>query len=120
MDLELEGKVAVVTGASKGIGLAVAQELVSEGARVIAGARSIASLEAVEGVVPFAVDLVDPDGPAALVARAVEGEGRIDVLVNNVGGVKLRLDGFLATTDAAQLRLLPEPRLSRLSKGRQR
>src|SRR5215207_5303178 len=100
MDLELEGKVAVVTGASKGIGLAVAEELVAEGARVIAGARSVKSLEAVEGVVPFAVDLVDTEGPAKLVTRAVEGEGRIDVLVNNVGGVKLRLDGFVATSDA--------------------
>src|SRR3954451_12990978 len=99
MDLELEGKVAVVTGASKGIGLAVAQELVAEGARVVAGARSVESLEAVEGVVPFAVDLVDPAGPAALVARAVEGEGQIDVLGHNGVWVKLRLDGFLATTD---------------------
>ena len=100
MDLGLGGKDAVVTGASKGIGLAVARELAAEGAQVVAGARNVESLERIEGVTPFAVDLVDPDGPARLVDQAVEGMGRIDVLVNNVGGVQLRLDGFLSTTDA--------------------
>jgi NAD(P)-dependent dehydrogenase (short-subunit alcohol dehydrogenase family) len=100
MDLGLGGKVAVVTGASKGIGLAVARELAAEGTQVVAGARNVESLEQIEGVTPFAVDLVDPDGPARLVDRAVEGMGRVDVLVNNVGGVQLRLDGFLSTTDA--------------------
>jgi NAD(P)-dependent dehydrogenase (short-subunit alcohol dehydrogenase family) len=100
MDLELADKVAVVTGASKGIGLAVAHELAAEGALVVAGARTVASLEGIANVSPFAVDLVDPDGPARLVAAAIERHGRIDVLVNNVGGVRLRLDGFLSTSDA--------------------
>jgi NAD(P)-dependent dehydrogenase (short-subunit alcohol dehydrogenase family) len=100
MDLELAGSVAVVTGASKGIGLAVAQELAGEGALVVAGARSVAPLEGIENVISLAVDLTDPGGPAALVAEAIERHGRIDVLVNNVGGVHLRLDGFLSTTDA--------------------
>lgn len=100
MDLELADKVAVVTGASKGIGLAVAHELAAEGALVVAGARTVASLEAIANVSPFAVDLVDPDGPARLVAAAIERHGRIDVLVNNVGGVRLRLDGFLSVSDA--------------------
>jgi NAD(P)-dependent dehydrogenase (short-subunit alcohol dehydrogenase family) len=100
MDLELAGKIAVVTGASKGIGLAVAQELAAEGALVVAGARTVAALEGIDGVTPFAVDLVDPEGPARLVGRALELHGRLDVLVNNIGGVKLRLDGFLNTTDA--------------------
>jgi NAD(P)-dependent dehydrogenase (short-subunit alcohol dehydrogenase family) len=100
MDLELSGKVAVVTGASKGIGLAVARELAAEGAHVVAGARTLAPLEGLDGITPFAVDLTDPEGPGQLVGHAVERHGRLDVLVNNVGGVQLRLDGFLATTDA--------------------
>jgi NAD(P)-dependent dehydrogenase (short-subunit alcohol dehydrogenase family) len=99
MDLELAGKTAVVTGASKGIGLAVARELAAEGALVVAGARSVGPLEEIEGVTPFAVDLVDPDGPGRLVDHAVQRHGRLDVLVNNVGGVQLRLDGFLSTSD---------------------
>jgi NAD(P)-dependent dehydrogenase (short-subunit alcohol dehydrogenase family) len=100
MDLELTDKVAVVTGASKGIGLAVARELAAEGARVVAGARTVAALEGLEGITPLAVDLTDAEGPARLVGHAVERHGRLDVLVNNVGGVRLRLDGFLATSDA--------------------
>jgi NAD(P)-dependent dehydrogenase (short-subunit alcohol dehydrogenase family) len=100
MDLELAGKIAVVTGASKGIGLAVTRELAAEGAHVVAGARAVEPLEGIERVTPFAVDLATADGPAALVGHAVERHGRLDVLVNNVGGVKLRLDGFLSTTDA--------------------
>src|SRR3954447_18380406 len=99
MDLELRGLVAVVTGASKGIGLAVARELAAEGLQVVAGARTVASLEGIDGVTPFAVDLVAPDGPQRLVDHAVERHGRIDVLVNNVGGVRVRTDGFLAISD---------------------
>jgi len=99
MDLHLTGKVAVVTGASKGIGLAVAPALAAEGALVVAGARSIASLGGIEGVTGVAVDLSAPDGPAQLIASAVEQHGRVDVLVNNVGAVRLRTEGFLGTSD---------------------
>jgi NAD(P)-dependent dehydrogenase (short-subunit alcohol dehydrogenase family) len=99
MDLELHDKVAVVTGASKGIGLAVTRALVAEGAKVVAGARSVESLEGIAGVLPVAVDLASPVGPARLVERAIAEHGRLDVLVNNVGGVKLRLKGFLGTSD---------------------
>ena len=99
MDLHLTGKVAVVTGASKGIGLAVVNALVAEGAIVVAGARSTASLDGIDGVTAVAVDLASPQGPASLVARAVQQHGRVDVLVNNVGAVRLRTEGFLGTSD---------------------
>jgi NAD(P)-dependent dehydrogenase (short-subunit alcohol dehydrogenase family) len=100
VDLELTDKVAVVTGASKGIGFAVAQELAAEGAKVVAGARHLESLADTDGVIPLAVDLADPGGPEELVAYAVDKLGRVDVLVNNVGAVHVRVDGFLSLTDA--------------------
>ena len=100
MDLGLDGKVAVVTGASKGIGLAVVRTLVAEGCDVVAGARSAGPLADLEGVTVVEVDLTRPGGPESLVDAAVGLHGRLDVLVNNVGGVKLRVDGFLATSDA--------------------
>lgn len=120
MDLELKDKVAVVTGASKGIGLAVVKTLVAEGAHVVAGARTIDSLQNLERVTGVAVDLAAPDGPGRLVARAVEQHGRIDVLVNNVGGVRLRLGGFLETSDdefgwAMQLNFFAALRATRAS-----
>jgi NAD(P)-dependent dehydrogenase (short-subunit alcohol dehydrogenase family) len=99
MDLGLSDKVAVVTGAGKGIGMAITRELAAEGARVVAGSRSTASLEGIEGVTPVAVDLAAADGPASLIASAQEEFGRVDVLVNNVGAVRLRLEGFLGTSD---------------------
>jgi NAD(P)-dependent dehydrogenase (short-subunit alcohol dehydrogenase family) len=104
MDLNLSGKVAVVTGASKGIGLAIVQALAAEGASVVAGARGgseeLSALAAAGPVHPVAVDLVDPHGPDRLVTEAVATYGGIDVLVNNIGAVRPRLGGFLAITDA--------------------
>ena len=100
MDLELTGKVAVVTGGSKGIGLAVVRALAAEGARVVAGARTLDTLNGIDGVTPVEVDLVEPGGSGRLVGEAVDRHGRVDVLVNNVGGVRLRLDGFLQISDA--------------------
>ena len=100
MELGLGGKVAVVTGASKGIGLAVTRMLADEGALVVAGARTTGALAGIEGVSAVAVDLVQAGGPERLVTEAVDRHGQVDVLVNNVGGVKLRLDGFLQTSDA--------------------
>ena len=99
MDLELNGKVVVVTAASKGIGLAIVRAFAAEGARVVAGARNTESLDGISGVTPVAVDLSSPDGPGQLIARALERHGRLDVLVNNLGGVRLRLAGFLGTSD---------------------
>lgn len=101
MDLDLAGRGAVVTGGSKGIGLAIARGLAAAGARVTVGARkSSADLDelARTGRVQVVLaDLADPEGPASLIAQAGD---RIDVLVNNVGGAPARTGGFLSITDA--------------------
>jgi NAD(P)-dependent dehydrogenase (short-subunit alcohol dehydrogenase family) len=99
MDLELSGKVAIVTGASKGIGLAITRALVDEGALVVAGARGTGSLAGIEGVTAVPVDLAAAEGPGQLIAHALEAHGRLDVLVNNVGAVRIRSEGFLGTSD---------------------
>jgi len=100
MDLRLNGQTAIVTGASKGIGLAVTRGLAAEGVRVTAGAlKSSAELDelAREGLVQVVeVDLADPSGPARLVAAAGD---RIDILVNNVGTAPARTAGFGEITD---------------------
>ena len=99
MDLDLDGKVAVVTGAGKGIGLAVTKALADEGAHVVAGSRSTGSLDGLKGVTAIAVDLSAAEGPAQLIQCAIEAHGQIDVLVNNVGAVRMRTEGFLGTSD---------------------
>jgi NAD(P)-dependent dehydrogenase (short-subunit alcohol dehydrogenase family) len=102
MDLHLAGKTAVVTGASKGIGLAITSALVDAGAHVIAGARTRGSgLQALEesGQVSFVpVDLARPGTAEELVAAAAH-RGGIDVLVNNVGAATVRTGGFGSITD---------------------
>ena len=102
MDLGLGGKIAVVTGASKGIGLAITRALTDEGVRVVAGARTpgaeLAALAETSAVRPVPVDLATATGPADLIAAAAEFGG-LDILVNNVGTATARLAGFLAVTD---------------------
>lgn len=104
MDLQLHDKVAVVTGASKGIGLAVVTAFAEAGARVVAGSRhtnpALAALAERSAVAPIEVDLATPDGPARLVERAVAAFGGVDILVNNVGGLTVHPGGFLDITDA--------------------
>lgn len=107
MDLQLSDQVAVVTGASKGIGLAVTRTLLEEGARVVAASRkSTAELDALAGagLVHVPVDLMDPEAPGEVVTRAKDVFGGLDILVNNAGGpppgVKLPRFSFLAPTDA--------------------
>ncbi len=99
MNLKLEDKVAVVTGANKGIGFAVTEALVAEGAFVVAGSLSTQNLDGLDRVIAIPVNLAAPDGPALLVQRAIDEHGRLDVLVNNVGGVRIRTEGFLGTDD---------------------
>ncbi|MGY5032974.1 SDR family NAD(P)-dependent oxidoreductase [Streptomyces sp. 900116325] len=102
MELHLKGKVAVVTGASKGIGLAVVEGLVREGATVVAGSRTatpgLDALAAEYDVTVVPVDLSTAEGPETLVRRAVERHGRIDILVNNVGAAEPR-ESFLKVSD---------------------
>jgi NAD(P)-dependent dehydrogenase (short-subunit alcohol dehydrogenase family) len=103
MDLRLSCKVAVVTGASKGIGLAITRALAGDGANVVAGARQptadLSDLSTPGMVRPVAVDLATPSGPGRLVDAAISAFGGLDVLVNNVGAVRPRTGGFLTVTD---------------------
>jgi NAD(P)-dependent dehydrogenase (short-subunit alcohol dehydrogenase family) len=103
MDLHLRGRSAVVTGASKGIGLAITRALADEGVSVVAGALrgsdELDELAASADVRSVRVDLTTSDGPGELVAAAATELGGIDVLVNNVGAVRPRLAGFVALTD---------------------
>jgi NAD(P)-dependent dehydrogenase (short-subunit alcohol dehydrogenase family) len=100
MDLGLAGKTAVVTGGSKGIGLAVVRALAGAGVHVVTGAQhSSAGLDALTAsgqVHAITVDLAEPSGPSALIEAAGD---RIDILVNNVGSAPARPGGFLSITD---------------------
>jgi NAD(P)-dependent dehydrogenase (short-subunit alcohol dehydrogenase family) len=88
MDLDLNGRVAVVTGASKGIGLAVARTLLEEGALVVAASRTRSEeLDALGAdLMHVPADLMDPRAPADVIARAIDTFGGLDILVNNAGG----------------------------------
>jgi NAD(P)-dependent dehydrogenase (short-subunit alcohol dehydrogenase family) len=103
MDLHLTGRTAVVTGASKGIGLAVTRALAAEGVNVVAGARHVTEelshLATGAAVLPVPVDLATPDGPARLIDAAIAAFGGLDILVNNVGAVQPRTGGFLTVSD---------------------
>lgn len=102
MELGLSGKRAIVTGASRGIGLAVTRALAGEGAHVVAGAREnsdeLRALADGGNVQYVSVDLSEPSGPGSLVGTALE-DGGVDVLVNNVGAVSVRLEGFASVSD---------------------
>lgn len=106
MELDLAGRVAVVTGGSKGIGLAVVRTLLDEGARVVATSRNrTAEFDALTGeLIHVPADLMDPGAPADVVARAAEEFGGLDILVNNAGGpppgTTLPRFGFLGLSDA--------------------
>lgn len=86
----MEGQVAVVTGASQGIGLACALALLSNNARVVAVARDKAKLDAAfkdygDQVIPMAADLIEKDVRLNLINRVLDQTGQVDVLVANAG-----------------------------------
>lgn len=95
--MTLAGKTAIVTGASSGIGEAIARQLTNSGCNVALGARRKERLEELavdlgENVLPVQTDVTDPAACAALVSRTIEHFGGLDILVNNAG---LGLDGTL-------------------------
>ncbi len=102
---ELSGKIAIVTGGSRGIGRAVARELAKEGAAVMIASRdanmceqTVGEIKNGRGVAAFeALDLRQPDAPAKLAAATVKQFGGIDIVVNNAGATQ-RGD-FLSLTD---------------------
>ena len=111
MDLGLEGKVAVVTGAGAGIGLAVCRALAAEGMRVVGASRRDPE-EVVDGVEHHRLDLTEAGAVESLVDRAVDRHGSLALLVNNAGAGTIR-DGFLSATDddwVAPVRAQPDGR----------
>jgi 3-oxoacyl-[acyl-carrier protein] reductase len=129
MDLELTGKVAIVTGSSRGLGLASATALVEEGCRVTICARGEARLDEVAGelrrlaaddsrVLPVVADLATFDGVGAVMARTVETFGGLDILVNNVGlarGTSIAETSDAEWHEALDQTLFPAIRASRLA-----
>ena len=133
MDLGLAGKAAIITGSSRGLGLASAKALAAEGCRVCLCARGADALESaaqnVQGsdshigtgvkphVITVAADVSTEEGAEAVFARALQAFGTIDILVNNVGAAKG--SDIISTTDgewqeALDQTLFPAIRMSRL------
>lgn len=124
MELGLREKVVLVTGASRGIGRAIAEAFADEGSRLCICARGRQTLEEAAGalrrrgaeVLAVAADVTQPDQVERVVQAALEHYGRIDVLVNNVGGSTG--EGIAETSDAEwqqglELNLLSSVRMSR-------
>ena len=93
--MRLDGKTAIVTGASSGIGAAIVRALRAEGARVACGARRV---DAIEADVALELDVSDPASSEAFVTAAVRELGGVDVLVNNAG-LALGRDPFADSTE---------------------
>jgi 3-oxoacyl-[acyl-carrier protein] reductase len=107
MDLGLSGRRAVVTGGSKGLGQAIAAELLAEGAEVVICSRNEAELEATAAelrkpggtVIAFCCDVTDPSQVAAFIRESASSLGGIDILVNNAGGARPGRFESLTDTD---------------------
>lgn len=109
MDLHLKGRAAVVTGASKGIGRAIARALAEEGVNVAVLARTAAALEAAATelrdacgvqVLGLPTDIRDPEAVARSIGRAAEAFGSLHILVNNAGGPIKRPERQITWSDA--------------------
>jgi 3-oxoacyl-[acyl-carrier protein] reductase len=118
MDLGLDGRVALVLGASKGIGRGISEALAREGARVAIASRSLKRLEAtaaeIDGdVTPIAADTADLEGLAGLPAAVAEKLGPVEILVTNTGGppMGLALDADLDEWRRAYESLMLAPRV---------
>jgi 3-oxoacyl-[acyl-carrier protein] reductase len=125
MELGLKGKVAIVTGSSKGIGKAIAWSLAAEGSEVVLCARDKKELDqaaaeiAKEGIKPLtvSVDLMQPSGARQVIQQTMERFGRVDILVNNLGG-PLHFSSFMELSDddwkaELELDLMTAVRMSR-------
>ena len=100
--MKLNGKVAAITGAASGIGLASAEAMLAEGARVVLVDRDEAALTALyekhgDAVIPLALDLLDPKSCATLLPQVLEREGQLDILHANAG---IYVGGDLVDADA--------------------
>jgi 3-oxoacyl-[acyl-carrier protein] reductase len=132
MDLDLAGKIAIVTGSSRGLGLASAAALVREGCRVTICARGeprlteaaaelqqlARALNPAHPVLPVVADLATPEGIESVVTRTVDAFGGVDILVNNVGlarGAGIADTGDAEWAEAFEQTLFPAIRASRLA-----
>ncbi|MGZ6697319.1 MAG: SDR family NAD(P)-dependent oxidoreductase, partial [Solirubrobacteraceae bacterium] len=115
MDLGLDGRVALVCGASQGIGRAIAAELAAAGARVAISSRSRERIEQASaeiGATPFVFDSADVDDAPGLVAAVAQALGPVEVLICNTGGPPAGADalGFTrAQWEAAYAELVLSP-----------
>lgn len=116
-DLQLSGLRAVVTGGTMGLGAAVVQNLIQEGARVATSARDV-SARPVEGVTYIRADLTTSEGVAHLAQRVLQDWGGVDIVINVLGGSNTPAGGFAAISDEhwldeLNLNLMPAVRLDR-------